>query len=137
MKGETEVRRRIGLLDSAPPGATTEPDRLSLREIVIAIRVMGVITNTYYVGLYETIPTGRAEELDRIVAASQLVTGLSGPSFAAPQLWTEPSSSKLIPRKLAGPPSEATFRLAIDTAKPAVKPSTFGLYTSTRCKSQT
>jgi len=130
MEGDTEVRRRIGLLDGAPPGATTDPDRSGLSDLITLVRVMGGITNTYYVGLYDNIPRGRAEELDSIVAENQLVQRL--PETSGVQLWTGVSSSKLAPSRLEGSPAEATFRSAIETSEPAVKPTTFGLYTSTR-----
>lgn len=133
MKGETEARRRIGLLDGAPPGATITP--LKPRDDLIrVIQLMGTIANTHG----PDVPVGDPAALDDIIQSCQLLHRIttSAPALTSGgldhrQLWTGSLAAVSAPRHISGPPTAENFQVLTKSEKPRIKPTREGLYTST------
>lgn len=129
--GDTEVWRRISILDSVSPGAIIGTEHPYLSDISTVVRLMGSITNGYIAGIYEAIPTGRAQELDSIVADSQLIQRLTVENPLPLQIWTSAAQTRLAPRRVSASPSETAFKRAVMAQMPTAKPVGYGMYTST------
>jgi hypothetical protein len=135
---ETEVRRRIGVLDTAP--SDIKMDKLDIiSDLTKVLRLMGVVTDAYIANTYADPFVGDADMLDQLVKDCQTLQRIATklPALEAlslgneTQLWTVAAQTKLAPRRQSGPPAAETFKPAAMLASPQVKPTRVGLYTST------
>lgn len=141
MKGETEVRRRIGLLDGVPPG-TPIGHSSPLNDLARVIRVMQQVTDGWW--KFETDspepPTIAPEVADNLVATSETVARTTeatpaltaGPLDSDAQVWTGAGGESDLkhPRQM-----ELARSRFVPPTNPATGPKTklwnSGLFTST------
>lgn len=136
MQGETEVKRRTSILDSAS-ALIGSPDDL-VEDCTKVVRLMGDITNGYVAGTYGTPPMAEAHALDTLVNGCQLVRRISarapslisGPLERRSQLWTVAAQTHLAPRRRASAPVRERLGPIAPVESPQVKPTKVGFYTS-------